>query len=53
MSKYSFYSINDSTKESIYTCDASSLEEARSLFAKGKLLELEVFDKLYSVKKCG
>jgi hypothetical protein len=53
MAKYSFYSINDSSKESIYTCDASSLEEARTIFARGKLLELETFDKLYSVKKYG
>lgn len=51
MTKYSFYSNNDSNQESIYTCDANSLEEARLIFARGKLLELKVFDKLYSVKK--
>ena len=49
MNTYYFYSNNDSTKEAIFTIKAKSLENATIRFAKGKQLNLDTFNKLYSV----
>lgn len=49
MTTYYFYSKNDSTMESIFTCVANSIEEARLIFSKGKQMKLETFNKLYEV----
>lgn len=49
MTTYYFYSKNDSTMESIFTCGANSIEEARLIFSKGKQMKLETFNKLYEV----
>ena len=47
MPKYSFKP--KSTKEFISSINASSLEEAKQMFAKIKVLSLETFNKLYEV----
>jgi hypothetical protein len=51
MNTYYFYSNNDSTKEAIYTMKAKSLENATVRFAKGKQLNLNSFNELYSVSE--
>ena len=47
MPKYSFKPKN--TKEFISSVNASSLSEAKQIFAKIKVLSLENFNKLYEV----
>lgn len=49
MPKYSLYIKN--SKEEVTTKDASTLEEAKGIFAKIKVLSLEKFNKLYEVAK--
>ena len=49
MAIYYFYSKNDSNMESVFTCVAHSIEEARLIFSKGKQMNLETFNKLYEV----
>lgn len=49
MAIYYFYSKTDSNMESIFTCNASSTEEAALIFSKGKQMNLETFNKLYEV----
>lgn len=48
-STYYFYSKTDSNMESIFTCSAHSIEEARLMFSTGKQMDLETFNKLYEV----
>ena len=51
MAKYYFYQKADSKKESIYTSDADSLEDATRIFSIGKDLSLESFSSIYEVKQ--
>ena len=51
MAKYYFYQKGDSKKESIYTCDADSPEDATRIFSIGKDLSLESFSSIYEVEQ--
>lgn len=53
MATYYFYSKTDSDMESIFTCVAHSIEEARIIFSKGKQMKLDTFNKLYEVDTKG